>query len=478
VLSKCALDTASLKTLLLNNVDPIPSLSGMTVTGGRLNVNKAIRACAAPANPDFALSATPALQTVTQGGGTTYTVNISPSGGFTGAVSLSADGLPAGASASFSPNPATGSATMTVDAGATTSTGSFPVTITGTSGNLSHTTSVSLVVNAAAVPDFSLSATPASRTVAQGGGTTYTVNVSPSGGFTGAVSLSAVGLPAGASTSFSPNPASGSATMTVSTGAGTPTGSFPVTITGTSGNLTHTTSVSLVVNAAPVPDFSLSATPASQTVVQGGSTTYTANISRLGGFTGGITFSVSGLPAGATGAFNPNPAAPNSSTLTVTTAATTPTGSSLLTITGAGGALTRTTSVTLIVTAPAAGDFSLTASPASQRVSRGGMTSYSVNITRTGGFAGAVSLSVSGLPSGVTAGFSSNPAMATSSTLTLKAASRASRGTYTLTITGTTGTYTRTTKVSLKVTRYSGRGESPGVGSQQDDAHEGSGHNN
>src|SRR5207302_1406801 len=51
VLSKCALDTASLKTLLLNNVDPIPSLSGMTVTGGRLNVNKAIRACAAPANP-------------------------------------------------------------------------------------------------------------------------------------------------------------------------------------------------------------------------------------------------------------------------------------------------------------------------------------------------------------------------------------------------------------------------------------------
>src|SRR2546426_7989049 len=42
VLSKCALDTASLKTLLLNNVDPIPSLSGMTVTGGRLNVNKAI----------------------------------------------------------------------------------------------------------------------------------------------------------------------------------------------------------------------------------------------------------------------------------------------------------------------------------------------------------------------------------------------------------------------------------------------------
>src|SRR5205807_8945967 len=121
VLSKCALDTASLKTLLLNNVDPIPSLSGMTVTGGRLNVNKAIRACAAPANPDFALSATPALQTVTQGGGTTYAVKISPSGGFTGAVRLSADGLLAGGSASFRPYRATGFGTMNVDAGATTS---------------------------------------------------------------------------------------------------------------------------------------------------------------------------------------------------------------------------------------------------------------------------------------------------------------------------------------------------------------------
>src|SRR3989442_2419098 len=65
VLSKCALNTASLKTLLLNNVDPIPSLAGRTVTGRRLHRNQAIRSCAAPANPDFALSAAPASRTVT-----------------------------------------------------------------------------------------------------------------------------------------------------------------------------------------------------------------------------------------------------------------------------------------------------------------------------------------------------------------------------------------------------------------------------
>src|SRR2546422_4679005 len=279
VLSKCALNTASLKTLLLNNVDPIPSLAGRTATGGRLNVHKATRACAAPANPDFALSAAPASRTVTQGGSTTYTVNVSPSGGFTGAVSLTATGLPAGASASFSPNPATGSATMSVSTGAGTPTGSFSVTITGTSGNLTHTTSVSLVVNAAPVPDFSLSATPASQTVIRGGSTSYTANISRLGGFTGGVTFSMSGLPAGATGTFNPNPATAnSSTLAVTTAPTTATGSFVLTITGGSGRLKRTTSVPLAVIPALVPDFSLSATPASQTVSQGDSASYTLSI--------------------------------------------------------------------------------------------------------------------------------------------------------------------------------------------------------
>jgi serine protease len=45
VLSRCSLSTAALKANLMNNVDRISSLSGRTVTGGRLNVDKAIRAC-------------------------------------------------------------------------------------------------------------------------------------------------------------------------------------------------------------------------------------------------------------------------------------------------------------------------------------------------------------------------------------------------------------------------------------------------
>jgi subtilisin family serine protease len=51
VLSKCALNTAGLKNALLSNVDVLPSLQGLTITGGRLNVNKAIRSCASVGPP-------------------------------------------------------------------------------------------------------------------------------------------------------------------------------------------------------------------------------------------------------------------------------------------------------------------------------------------------------------------------------------------------------------------------------------------
>src|SRR5438445_8749086 len=115
--------------------------------------------------------------------------------------------------------------------------------------------------------------------------------------------------------------------MTVGIGAATPPGSYALTITGVSGTLTRTTSVTLAISPAPVPDFTLSATPASQTVVQGAGTTYAVSITPSGGFTAAVTFTVSGLPGGATASFSPNPATA-SSTMTVGTGAATPPGRS------------------------------------------------------------------------------------------------------------------------------------------------------
>ena len=81
--------------------------------------------------------------------------------------------------------------------------------------------------------------------------------------------------------------------------------------------------------AAPSPDFSLSATPSTQSVAAGGSTTYTATVTPSGGFSGTVGFSASGLPAGASASFNPTTVSGSgSTTMTVTTASSTPVGSS------------------------------------------------------------------------------------------------------------------------------------------------------
>jgi hypothetical protein len=300
-------------------------------------------------------------------------------------------------------------------------------------------------------PDFSISASPSSQTVAQGAGTSYTASVTAMNGFTGTVSLAVSGLPAGATASFNPasETGSGSSTLSVSTSSTTPVGTYTLTITGTSGSLSHSTTVTLVVSA---PDFSVSATPSSQTVAVGSGTTYTTTITALAGFTGTVSLGVSGLPAGATGSFNPTSVAGSgSSTLSVSTASTTPPGSYPLTITGTSGSLTHSTTVTLVVGAP---DFSISATPSSQTVVQGKTTTYTTTITAANGFSGSVSLSVTGLPTGATGSFNpTSVAGAGNSTLSVATKSTTPTGTFTLTISGTSGSLTHSTTVTLVVNK-------------------------
>jgi Zn-dependent metalloprotease len=115
-------------------------------------------------------------------------------------------------------------------------------------------------------PDFALSASPTSRTVLQGASTTYAITETPSGGFTGSVTLAASGLPTGATAAFSPNPTTGTSTLTVTTATTTPAGSFTITITGTSGTLSHTTTVTLVVTTTSGCGTNLLLNPGFETV--------------------------------------------------------------------------------------------------------------------------------------------------------------------------------------------------------------------
>ena len=104
-------------------------------------------------------------------------------------------------------------------------------------------------VAATVAPDFSLAVSPSGRAVMPAGSTAYTVTITDQGGFTGNVQLSAGGLPAGTTASFSPNPASTTATLTLQTSSTTPVGTSLFTVTGVNGSLTHTAMSTLVVAA-------------------------------------------------------------------------------------------------------------------------------------------------------------------------------------------------------------------------------------
>src|SRR5215471_17389486 len=208
--------------------------------------------------PDFTLSASPTSLSVAQGSSGSSTISTTVSGGFNSAVSFSVSGLPSGVTGTFNPTsiaaPGSGNSTLTFSASTTATTGTANVTVTATGGGVTHTTTVALTVTSTATPDFSLSASPSSLSIAQGSSGTSTISTTVSGGFNSAISLSASGMASGVTASFSPTsiaaPGSGSSTLSFTASSTATTGTSNVTVTATGGGVTHTTAVALTITAA------------------------------------------------------------------------------------------------------------------------------------------------------------------------------------------------------------------------------------
>ena len=360
-------------------------------------------------------------------------------GGFTGSVNLAVvSTLPSGVTASFSPPSTTGSSVITLTASNSTAQGSYPVTISGTSGTITESTTVNLVVHG---PTFTLSSSQFSVTVNQGGSATSTITVNPLYGFTGSVTLQASGLPTGLTASFGTNPTSATSVLTLQASATAASWSGYVKVTGTSGTLTTSTQIYVSLVA---PTFTIS-TSTNLSIGQGTTNSVYVNILAQNGFTGNVTLSVSGLPNGVTAFFAPNPISSNGElTIAASNAATV--GSATLTITGTSGAITATATMTLTINAPG---FTLFGG-GSVSLGQGSTATGYVYVNDQYGFNGSVTLSASGLPAGVTASFATNPTTF-STQITFTASSSAAPGTYTITVTGAAGSITATTTFTLNV---------------------------
>jgi len=321
--------------------------------------------------------------------------------------------------------------------------GTATVTITGTSGTLSATTSIALTITAN--PTFTLSVPTLSIT--QGKTATDTITITGVGGFTGNVTLAVSSLPSGVTCTFGTNPATTTSVMTCTASASATVGSFTATITGTSGSTVVTTSFPVTV-VSSTGGFTLGPAGAGCSMPQGGSCTVTISVTDISPFTGSVTLTASGLPSGVTVAFGTNPTA-TTSVLTFTASSTATLGTSTVTITGTSGRLSATTSITVTITAKPS--FTLAPSASTLSITQGSTATDTITVTDLGGFTGSVTLATAGLPSGVTVAYGTNPTT-TTSVLTFTASSTATLGTSTITITGTSGSTTATTIITLTVT--------------------------
>jgi predicted cupin superfamily sugar epimerase len=455
--------------------------------------------------PDFILGVSPSSQTVQAGNSASYTVTTTVKNSFNGTVTLSASGLPSGATASFSPSTITGAgtSTLTILTGSAAASGTATLTISGTSGSQTHTAMVSLVVTTttpgtgAISIDFVGRDTSMSPTEVAGVVPKSNWNEAQGSSGNGFALVDETGAPTGATVSWTSSPVwslpiadtpgnfrmmngyldtvGQNTTVTVAglpanaagydvyvyadgdNGGATRTGTYQISgtsITTTSINLIDaantnfsgtftqannsagnyvvfsiaTTGFTLtaipstasdgtqrapvngmqIIPHGPVPDFTLAVSPPSQTVQAGNPATYTVTTTAKNSFNGTITLSASGVPSGATASFSPATiTGAGTSTLTVSTGSATAAGTSTLTVSGSSGSLGHSASVMLVVNtltpapnpafSPAGGSYSLPQSVTITASAAGATIYYTTNgstpTTSSTQYTGAISVS-------------------------------------------------------------------------------------
>ena len=353
------------------------------------------------------VTVSPAAANVAQGGTQQLNATVSVTGGAAQTVNWTSSGVAQGVTVDGS---------GLVSAAANATPGDYTITATSTADGSKSGTATITVTEAPAVNSVTIS--PAAASVAQGGTQQLTATVSVTGGAAQTVSWTSSGVAQGVTVDGS---------GLVSAAANATTGEYTITATSTADGSKSGTAT-ITVTAAPAVN-SVTVSPASASVVQGGTQQLTATVSVTGGAAQTVSWTSSGVAQGVT---------VDGSGLVSAAANATPGDYTITATSTADGSKSGTATIT-VTAAPAVN--SVTVSPAAANVAQGGTQQLTATVSVTGAAAQTVNWTSSGVAQGVTvngSGLVSAAANATPGDYTITAASTADgskSGTATITVT-------------------------------------------
>src|SRR5437667_147162 len=369
-------------------------------------------------SPSFELLSTPPNLTIARGSTGVSTITVRALGTFSGSIGLLASPNNPSITTSLSKSTVSlsstvtsANSTMTVSVGTYSIPGQYSIFVTGTSGQSQQSffgpqQSVSVPVNIAG-PQFQLLLNASSLTIAPGKSATVSITLTSISGFSGIVGLidssngpAAISL-SQASISLSAGGVA-DATLTISVAPSAPPGSFIyVTVTGISGLLEQSQSVSVTVPGSAAV-FSLSANPPSLTLRPGQIGNFTIFLTSNGSFSGHVTLAAQfyGSPLGyvfSSTNVTVTPGGTATSTLEISAPATIPQGSSNINVYANSGNLSQQAYLSVNVGTPPVPttDFGISAFPPTLLLAPGTSGNSTITLNSLNGFSGNLALTVS-----------------------------------------------------------------------------------
>jgi hypothetical protein len=349
--------------------------------------------------PDFALTVDPSALSIAAGSSGNFVVGATGINGFQGTVNVTSPSIP---DVTFTPAAFTLATGSTQTVLVTVAPGAAPRSVeamfSGTAAGIG-TRTASATLNILAGPDFDLTLSPASLSIAAGSSGVTTVSVTPRNGFNGVVNVQS---PVDGDVTFTPSSFTlvpgATQQVTIAVRADATPRTLSLVFTGTAAGVVGPRTATLVLTITPAPDFMLAVTPNALSVPEGGSATATVMVVPLHGFNGSVAVTATAPPGLSVSPASFVVAAGGSQAVTITAADGTSLGTRDVVFTGVAAGVTGTRSATLSVTVSPRPDFSLSIDPPAIAIRAGGGGAVDVRSTAINGFDSAVLVTAPSVP--------------------------------------------------------------------------------